>query len=156
MEVDVASLIRIVDARGPEMDQSETVTLFNDMCLLAPSTLIDADVDWIALDDRRVRAVYRRVGIAIAAELSFDDAGDLVDFRSNDRFQSVDGKQFAAHPWSTPVRRHAEFGGVRIAAEADAIWLLPEGPFVYGRFTIEALEERPAETSASSGFAYAR
>lgn len=42
MQIRVAGLVRVVDARGPNMDQAETVTLLNDMCLMAPSTLVDA------------------------------------------------------------------------------------------------------------------
>ena len=36
MQIKVASLFQVVDAKGPEMNQSETVTLFNDLCMLAP------------------------------------------------------------------------------------------------------------------------
>ena len=42
MQVKVFGAIPMVDARGPEMDRAETVTLFNDMCLLAPGTLVGA------------------------------------------------------------------------------------------------------------------
>jgi hypothetical protein len=28
------------------MSQSETVTLFNDMCIMAPATLVDAPIAW--------------------------------------------------------------------------------------------------------------
>jgi len=41
MRVKVASIVQVVDATGPDLDRAETVTLFNDMCLLAPGALID-------------------------------------------------------------------------------------------------------------------
>jgi len=37
--VRLLSLITMVSAKGPVMDRGETVTLFNDMCVLAPSLL---------------------------------------------------------------------------------------------------------------------
>ena len=40
MQVRVASLKTVIDARGPEMDQAETVTLLNDLCVLAPAALV--------------------------------------------------------------------------------------------------------------------
>ena len=40
MRVKMAGAFSIVDARGDAMDRSETVTLFNDMCLLAAGTLM--------------------------------------------------------------------------------------------------------------------
>jgi hypothetical protein len=51
-QVKIASLIRIVDARGPEMNRSETVTMFNDMWLLAPASLVDADIAYSEVDGR--------------------------------------------------------------------------------------------------------
>jgi hypothetical protein len=41
MTVKAAALVRVVQVSGSEMDQGETVTMFNDMCVLAPATLID-------------------------------------------------------------------------------------------------------------------
>ena len=58
MQVRVASLFDIVDARGPEMNQGETVTMFNDMCLLAPASLVDADVEWQEIDGHSVRGTF--------------------------------------------------------------------------------------------------
>ena len=40
MRVKLLGAIDMVDARGEVMDRSETVTLFNDMCILAPATLL--------------------------------------------------------------------------------------------------------------------
>ena len=139
MQVQVASLVTVVDARGPEMDQSETVTLFNDMCILAPSTLVDADVEWTTIDERTVGATFRNAGQAIRALLVFDAAGDLANFVSEDRYQSADGKTYREYPWSTPLSDYRDFGGRRVAARGEATWQLPEGPFVYGRFEIRAI-----------------
>jgi len=140
MQVKVASLFDVVDARGPEMDRSETVTLFNDMCLLAPASLLDADVTWRQLDDHRVGATFRNRDISVSAELFFDGEGDLVNFVSTDRDQSADGKTFKRFPWSTPVREYRSVGGHRIAAVADATWTEPSGEWVYARFELVAIE----------------
>jgi hypothetical protein len=140
MQVKVASLIEVVDARGPEMNQSETVTLFNDMCLLAPASLLHANVEWQELDAHSVGAVFTNAGNRIRAELSFDPNGDLVGFVSNDRFQSADGVMYRNLRWSTPVRDYRDFGGVRLAASGSAIWKQPEGDLTYARFVLEEIE----------------
>ena len=46
MQVKIAGAVEIADARGDVMDRSEAVTLFNDMCLLAPGTLLDPTIAW--------------------------------------------------------------------------------------------------------------
>ena len=139
MRVRVASVIPIVDARGPQMNRSETVTYFNDMCLLAPSSLVDANVTWRTLDDHRLGATFTNAGITIGAEVSFDADGDLVDFLSRDRDQSADGVTFVNLPWSTPVRDYRDFGGLRIASHGEAVWHDPQGEFTYARFDLEEL-----------------
>ena len=48
MQVKVAGLVPMADERGDEMDRAETVTLFNDMCILAPGTLVGPDITWEA------------------------------------------------------------------------------------------------------------
>lgn len=133
MDIRILGLFPIVEGRGPEMDRSETVTMFNDMCLLAPATLVDAEVEWHAVDERRVDATFH----GIKAELYFDAEGDLVDFASNDRLMSADGKTFASYRWSTPIRDYRDFDGARLAAYGEAIWALPDGPFPYARFDLE-------------------
>jgi hypothetical protein len=140
MRVRALSLFDIVDARGPEMNQSETVTMFNDMCLLAPGSLVGANVVWKEVDERHLVGAFTNAGNTIRAELTFDDRGDLVGFVSNDRFQSADGKTYRNFPWSTPVGDYRDFGGVRVAARGEAIWREPQGDFSYARFELESIE----------------
>lgn len=139
MQIRIAGLFGVVDARGPEMDQSETVTFFNDMCILAPATLVDAPVEWRTVDEHTVHARFTNAGHTIEAELVFDDAGDLCLFVSNDRYLTADGKTYERLPWSTPVHGYRLFDGVRIASHGEAIWERPEGELVYGVFEIVEL-----------------
>lgn len=156
MQIRLFGLLPIVDARGPEMDQSETVTLFNDMCVLAPSTLLDADVTWEVLDEGALRGTFTNEGHTIRADLLFDADGDLVNFVSNDRYLSADGKKYERYPWSTPLRAYRDFGVARIASRGDAIWKMPAGDFRYGTFDVEALDyERSARSSASRAAIFA-
>jgi hypothetical protein len=128
------SVIPVVDAAGPEMDRSETVTIFNDLVVLAPAALVDAPVQWTQLGPSRVRARYTRAGQSITAELVFGPTGDLVDFVSDDRSRaSADGSTFTRLPWSTPLTRYADVRGRRLAVAGTATWdaAAPEGRFAY-------------------------
>lgn len=140
MRVRIAGIIEVVDARGPEMNRSETVTLFNDMCLLGPATLVDADVQWQPVDAHSVRATFSNAGNVISALLSFDADGDLVNFTSNDRDLSADGKTYRNLPWSTPIRSYKDYGGIRVASHGDAVWTEPQGEYVYARFELVAID----------------
>jgi hypothetical protein len=130
--VRLLSAFTMVDAKGPEMDRSETVTLFNDACFLAPSSLLEPSVRWESIDPRSARAHYTRGAQTISAELRFDDAGELVDFVSDDRFAaSPDGKSFALKRWSTPLKNYRAFGARRVPTFGEARWDDPKGAFTY-------------------------
>ncbi len=138
MRVKIASAFPIVDARGDVMDRSETVTLFNDMCLLAPGTLIDKNIVWEPVDDRTVRARFAYGDHTIAATLLFDEDGLLRNFVSDDRSRaSSDGKVFTRLRFSTPVGDYRDFGDARLAAFGEARWSLPDGEFTYGEFNLD-------------------
>ena len=140
MQIRIASLIQIVDAKGPEMNQGETVTLFNDMCMLAPARLIDRNIAWRSVDSLTVEAKYSNKGITITAMLFFNDGGELINFTSDDRFESADGKTYNQYRWSTPLANYRDIGGRRIASYGETMWDTPEGKFTYGKFNLLEVE----------------
>ena len=136
MQVTVAGIVPIENARGAEMNRAETVTLFNDMCLLAPGTLIDPRIAWQQVDARTASARFSSGGQTIAATLFFNDAGELVNFVSDDRSRAGPAGTFEARRFSTPVRDYRDFGPVRLMSFGEARWRLPEGEFTYGEFRL--------------------
>lgn len=121
------SLVSVLDSAGPEMNRGETVTVFNDLVLLAPGALVDAPVTWTEIDRNRVRGVFTTGDQSVTADLLFDDSGDLVDFYSRDRLRaSDDGTSFTRQPWSTPLAEYRDFRGVRLPAVGEARWLDPD------------------------------
>ena len=140
MQITVASLVQIVDAKGDTMDHSETVTLFNDMCLLAPSTLIDSTIRWVQIDSSIVKAIFTNRKQTVSALLTFDPSGKLINFSSQDRYLSEDGKSYHNYVWSTPIYEYKIFSGWNIVSTAEAVWQMPEGVFTYARFRIVELE----------------
>lgn len=139
MQVKLAGLVGLVDARGAIMDRSETVTLFNDMCMLAPGSLLSPNIAWEPLDDRRARARFTKGGQTISATLYFDEQGLLTNFVSDDRSRaSSDGRTFTPLRFSTPLRDYRRYGPVRLASHGEARWHAPapEGEFAYGEFEL--------------------
>jgi hypothetical protein len=136
MQVTVAGAFPLENGRGDEMDRAETVTLFNDMCLLAPGTLIDPDIAWEAVDATTARARFTYKGQTIAATLLFASTGELVNFQSDDRARSESNGAFTPRRFSTPVRNYRDFGPVRLMSFGEARWLLSDGEFTYGEFNL--------------------
>lgn len=140
MQIRIASLFKITDASGPKMTQSETVTLFNDMCLMAPSTLIDQHIKWEEVDALTARARFSNAGYTISATLYFNDKSELINFSSDDRYMSADGKTYLNYRWTTPIRDYKDFRGRKVASYGSANWHTPEGEFCYGIFRTKDIE----------------
>jgi hypothetical protein len=147
MRAELLSVLPVVDARGPEMDRSETVTLFNDLAVWAPGALVDAPVEWSAVDEHTVRGAFTAHGQRVTADLVFDDEGDLVDFVSHDRARaSADGSSFSEQTWNTPLTGYADVRGHHVAVRGSARWDAPEpeGPFTYVEMVVDDLVDNPA------------
>jgi len=140
MLVKVAALVPVVDVSGDEMTRAETVTLFNDMCVMAPATLIEPTIAWQAVDDRTVRATFSNAGHTVRAELVFNEAGELTNFWSDDRRQvSPDSGTLVAARWSTPLGHSRTFGSYRLASSGEARWHEPAGEYAYIELEIDEI-----------------
>lgn len=137
MLIKVLSLFPVVNLDGEAMFKTETVTVFNDMCLLAPATLIDDRIQWEPLDESSVKAIFTNRGVTISAILYFDEEGRLIDFSSGDRLDVNAMKQYR---FTTPVSEYQEMDGRKAIRYGEAVWHYPEGPFVYGKFDVQSVE----------------
>ncbi len=146
MVVKAAAIIPVVDVSGAEMTRSETVTLFNDIAIMAPAALVDPRFTW----DRRpavetgesgrevVRGHFTHLGHTVSADLVFGVDGLLADFVSDDRSAaSADGAAMTPRRWSTPVRDQKAFGAVRLASTGEARWHDGSRSWAYLELTID-------------------
>jgi len=150
MRVKLCSVVPMVNAAGPEMDRAETVTLFNDLCILAPAALIDAPVLWQPIDHDHVRGIFTNGAQTVTADLTFRD-GDLVDFVSDDRMStSRDGSTFTPQRWSTPVGDYRTFGARRLATCGEGRWHTtdPQGQYAYLEYHLDAITCNPVAEPA--------
>lgn len=140
MLIKLLGLFTVSDARGKEMDQGETVTVFNDMCFMAPATLIDKNIEWKVIDDLTVEASFTNGTITISATLYFNEKGELVNFISYDRFETSDGKTYKNYPWLTPVTGYTTINGYTLPSGAKLIYKHPDEDFCYGEFNLVNVE----------------
>ena len=146
MVVRVLSLFRVLRVNTPDMYPTETVTFLNDLCLFAPGALIHEQIRWDPAGPLSVRATFAMPDLEVSALLYFDEKGDLVDFRSEDRYDIHKMQRF---PFSTPVGEYREFGGVRLPSYGEAVWHYPEGAFPYGKFRLKSVAYNIRELPSS-------
>ncbi len=137
MDIRLLSMFKMLYMEGKEMDISETVTFFNDLCCMAPGALIDERIKWKISEGNKVSATFTSNGITIAAWLHFNQKGELINFESEDRYAvNIDGKNTQLS-WRTPLQDYKEIGGYRLASYAETITTYDNGDFTYATFNIE-------------------
>lgn len=142
MQIKLFGIFTVMEAKGPEMDKAETVTVFNDMCLVAPATLIDKRIQWEPIDNLSTKATFQNGANSISATLYFNEIGQLINFISDDRYEINDMKQYR---FSTPVKNYKQIEGRKVPTYGEAIWHYPEGEFIYGQFYLTDIEYNVTE-----------
>jgi len=137
MDIRLFSIFKVQYLDGAEMDLSETVTFFNDMCVVAPPTLIDKRIKWLEVEGNKVKASFMNNNITVSAWLYFNDKGELINFISEDRYSADSGKQY---PWSTPLKDYQEIKGYKLAGNAEVIYSYPDRELCYGTFKLISIE----------------
>jgi hypothetical protein len=136
----------VASGGGTDFTRAETVTLLNDFCLLAPGTLVAEEFRWEAIDASSARVTYTLGAHTVGAVVTVDDAGDLVDFVSDDRSAtSHDGGPLVRQRWSTPVLAHQTIRGTRAMRRAEGRWHPPEGSYAYIEIDLLDLVQEPRE-----------
>lgn len=136
MDIRLFSVFRVEYRHSDAMNIAETVTFFNDMCCLAPATLIDKRIHWIGEDANSVWAVFTNNHISIRARLYFNEVGAMVNFISEDRYAAMEDGTMKQLRWSTPLNDYRIINGYKLATKAETIYEYPDGPFRYGKFEL--------------------
>ncbi len=139
MLIKLFSLFPVVDRQEAEMFRTETVTLFNDLCLFAPAALTDERIQWEAMDDTSAKATFTNKGVSISAVLYFNEKGELVDFVSDDR-SALTPAGMEKLRFSTPAGEYQAYGSHRLTSYGEGVWHYPDGKFAYGKFYVKEVE----------------
>ena len=148
MRVKLCSVVPMVNAAGPDMDRAETVTLFNDLCILTPAALIDAPITWQPIDDTHIRGTFTNGSQTVTADLTFHD-GDLINFVSDDRMSTSRDGSTTPQRWSTPIGDYRTFGARRIATYGEGHWHTtdPQSQYAYLEYNLDAITINPLPTA---------
>ena len=129
MLIKAANLIKVVDSRGPEMAVSALVTFLNDL-VLCPLAYFSLPLRWRQAGPDSVELSMTHAGMSVSAVLTVDALGHAVDWRTDDRYAEVKGKNFK-DKWSTPFRGAIEFAGLRIPEQGSGIHDYDGNPYIY-------------------------
>ena len=141
MRVKAAALVPVVDVSGHEMNQGETVTMFNDMCVMAPATLIDPAIVWEPVDARTARASFTNArphdssGALVQRGWRVDEL--LVRRSLSDIARRQDREEGAVVHAARPLSR---VRAVRLASGGEGRWHEPGQEYTYIELTIDDVQ----------------
>lgn len=137
MFIKVLSLLTVVDANGPEMDQGALCRYLNEM-MWFPSSFLSDYIKWETIDSHSVRASITSGGTSASALITFNDEGKMTNFVA-ERYMSS-GDKFVKEIWSTPIEHYKEFSGYFLPKGGKAVWKLKSGDFCYIELNLTEIE----------------
>jgi hypothetical protein len=140
MLIKVASLVKVADATGPEIDQG-TLLRFLGEIIWFPSAALSPAITWEAIDASHARATMRHAGVTATAVFGFDGRGRFASLTA-DRYLTSGGRS-RLEKWVIPTTGWRVVRGIELPVRGNAIWKLPEGDFDYYRWEILDVEVNP-------------
>ncbi|NEV62547.1 DUF6920 family protein [Thiorhodococcus minor] len=119
-------------ASGETMGRAELARFLAEAPWYPTKLLPSQGVRWTAIDDHSARATLRDGDLEVSAVFGFDEEGMIRSVRSEDRGRML-GDRLAATPWEGRFQDYEPRSGMRIPTQAEAAWLLPDGPQPYWR-----------------------
>lgn len=139
MRVKAMSLIKIADARSPEVGMSGFGRCVAEMTL-APSFFLDGSrVAWTRSDAASADCLVSDAGLSTAARLFFHPDGSLERIEV-ERFYDRGGGRGTIETFSGAGHDVRDFGGLKLASVIDGYWNLADGDLHYVHFVIERVE----------------
>jgi len=127
----VAKAFTLFDQKGPEMDKACLVTVLSES-LYVPNIALQDYITWEAIDDTHAKAVITAFGLSAGGIFTFNEAGEALEFTTDDRMAvGFDGSKQSI-PWSALYQGYErDEKSILRPTVLQAVWHYPEGDLVY-------------------------
>jgi hypothetical protein len=156
MLIKAASLVSVVDATGPKIDQG-TLLRFLAEIIWFPSAALSPHITWQAVDRTSARATMSYGDVSASALFAFDERGRCSGLHAKRYMGSGDAATL--EEWVGTTTDWRVVRGVEIPVRGEVVWKLEAGDFSYYRWEIDDVEydvNAPYEASLSRSARSAR
>ena len=126
--VKIAGIKTLVDAKGPELDESELIRYLSEM-VWYPFAFTKENISWQSLDDSAAKATITLGDLSVSGIFHFNQEYQIIKFTAK-RYMEVDGINVLKN-WVTPMGSYKEINSINIPTKGQAIWQLETGDFSY-------------------------
>ena len=131
--------VRLFRSQGPDVDRAQVMRYLAELAWLPDAGRANPAVRWTELAPGEAEVATDTAGGPVAVRLLLAAGGDVLGVSAPDR-PRAEGRGAVPTPWRGTFSDHGDLGGVRVPRRAEVAWDLPEGPFVYWRAEVTALE----------------
>ncbi|TYO94448.1 DUF6544 family protein [Desulfallas thermosapovorans] len=135
--IKILSLFKVVDARGPEVDQGSLVRFLAETVWIPTAALSDY-ITWTPVNDYTAEAAISYAGVTATGVFNFNEQGEVTSFTAP-RYGEFGG-QYTLETWLVNVNDYKEFQGIRVPGKGEVTWKLKTGDFTWYRLELEELQ----------------
>lgn len=141
LTVSLFSLVKVVDAKGPQYDQGELLRWLGESVLYPTNLLPGERLQWSAIDSQSARLALNYKGLSLFFLVTFNAVGEIIQLETKRYMNEKD-----LETWVIKVAGYKGLNGVAVPIVFDVLWRLKKGDFSYARFNVKSIEyEHPAK-----------
>jgi len=137
MLIKLMSVVNVVDAQGPEIDQGTLVRYLAEIAWF-PTAALSEYIEWEAIDEKTAKAKITYGGIEAEGIFEFNEKGQVLAFSAK-RFMENKG-EYKLKDWKALLDGHENLGGFIVPTRAKLIWELEEGDFEWFRCEVTEIK----------------
>lgn len=137
MLIKALSMIPLVDAKGPKIDQGTLLRFLGEICWV-PTAALSPHITWRAIDDHSAEATMKYGEITASAVFGFDKQHRMLSL-SADRYMGG-GKESKLVPWMVNCQDWQTWQGVEVPSRGNVAWKISNGDFKYYEWEITDIE----------------
>jgi len=134
MKVKLLSIIKIIDAKGKELDQGALIRWLSEAPWFPTALLPSEKLRWEPIDNDSARVIFTDKDLTVDGVFYFNERGQITNFSAK-RYGNKDMEK-----WSVTYRDYKEIEGMKIPHYAEATWNLKSGDLTYAKFTLDKVE----------------
>jgi len=134
LKVKLLSIIKLVDARGEEIDQGELLRWLAETPWFPTALLPSEKLKWEPIDNNSAKIIFTDKNLTVDGIFYFNEQGQITEFKTK-RY-----KDKSLENWTGYYRDYKKVEGMQIPFFAEVVWNLESGDFSYAKFKINRIE----------------
>jgi hypothetical protein len=127
----IGKAIQLFHQTGQEMDEACLVTYLSE-CLFVPVSLLQGYITFEEISALKVKATMEYYGVSVSGVFTFNDAGEMTSFVTDNRAVADTDGSYEYVRWSAVCRDYQlSENGIKYPTMFQAVWNYPDGDFVY-------------------------